>query len=326
MAVSYVEDKGRRGHGRQADRPQEIPARGWWDIAMRVKDQLSTDNASLVAAGLGLYGLLAVFPALTATLSLYGIFASPEQASSQVQSLSQMMPQQAADIIRQQLQGLTSQQSGALGFGAVLAILLALWSASKGMTALMAAMNIAYDEREERGFVKQTLVAFGFTVAAVLGFIIVVAIAVGVPVVIEAIGLGSALEAVLGGLRWVLLWVFGVFGLAMVYRFAPDRADPQWRWVTWGSVIAITLWIVASALFSLYVRNFNSYNETYGALGGVVILLMWFYISGYVVMLGAEINSEMEHQTERDTTVGEPREMGQRNAHVADTLGDTRGD
>ncbi|HEX7035598.1 MAG TPA: YihY/virulence factor BrkB family protein [Pseudomonadales bacterium] len=325
MAVTSA-DHAATDRGRRAERPQEIPGRGWWDIAMRVKDELGRDNVSLIAAGLGLYALLAIFPALTAMLSLYGLFASPEQAASQVQSMAQVLPQQAAGILREQLQSLTSQQSGALGLGAVLAIVLALWSASKGMTALMAATNIAYDEREERSFIKQTLVAFAFTIAAVIGFIVVIAIGIGAPVAIEAIGLGSSVEMLLAALRWVLLWLFGVLALAVVYRFAPDRHQPRWRWVTWGSAIAVTLWIVASVLFSLYVRNFASYNETYGALGGVVILLMWFYLSGYVVVLGAEINAEMEHQTAEDTTVGEPREMGRRRAHVADTLGETRGD
>lgn len=312
------------GRGRQAERPGEIPGRGWFDVAMRVKDELSTDNVSLIAAGLGLYALLAVFPALAAMISLYGMFASPEQAASQVESLAAVLPQQGADILKQQLQDLTRKQSGALGFGAVLGILLALWSASKGMTALMAACNIAYDEREERGYFKQLLVAFAFTLAAVLGFIIVVLIAIGVPIVLEAIGLGSFAQFLLAGLRWVLLWLFAVLGLAVLYRFAPDRNEPKWRWVSWGSAIAATVWIVASVLFSIYVRNFGSYGETYGTLGGVVILLMWFYISGYIVVLGAEINSELEHQTARDSTVGEPEEMGRRDARVADTLGETR--
>ena len=312
-------------HGRHADRPQQIPSRGWLDIAVRVKNELSRDNVSLIASGLALYALLAAFPALAAVLSLYGMFASPEQAASQVEALAGVLPQQAADIMREQLQNITRQQGSALGFGAIAALLLALWSARKGMVALMTATNIAYDEREERGFIKQLLVSLGFTVGAVVGFVLVIALAIAAPIAFEALGLGGVLQTVLVVLRWVLLWLLVVFGLAALYRFAPDRNEPKWRWVTWGSAIAATLWVIGSLLFAVYVRNFGSYNETYGALGGVIILLMWFYLSGYIVILGAEINSEMEHQTAEDTTRGAPEEMGRRDAHVADTLGETRG-
>lgn len=317
---------GASGRGREARRPQQIDRAGWLDIAMRVKDEISRDNASLIAAGIALYALLATFPALAAVLSLYGMFASPDQAVSQVEALASALPQQAADILRSQLRNIASQQGGALGFGAILGLLIALWSARQGMVALMTATNIAYDEREERSFLRQVLVSLAFTLAAVVGFVLVIAVTVALPIVFEAIGLGGALQAVLSLLRWVLLWLLVVLGLAVLYRYAPDRNEPKWRWVTWGSAIAATLWVVGSVLFALYVRNFGSYNETYGALGGVIILLMWFYLSGFVVVLGAEINAEMEHQTAEDTTVGEPEEMGRRDAHAADTLGETRRD
>lgn len=310
--------------GREAEAPQQIPGRGWMDVAMRVKNEISRDNVSLIAAGLALYALLAAFPALAAVLLLYGMLVSPEQAASQVQALAGVLPDQAAEILRSQLEDMASQQSGALGFGAIAGLLLALWSARKGMTALMTATNIAYDEREERGFFKQLLVSLGFTLAAVVGFVLVLLVAVAVPVALQALGLGGPLEALLSALRWVLLWLLVVFGLAAVYRYAPDRNHPRWRWVSWGSATAATLWIIGSVLFSLYVRNFGSYNETYGALGGVVILLMWFYLSGFIVVLGAEINSELEHQTTRDTTEGRREPMGERDAYVADTVGETR--
>jgi len=322
--VSRGATAGSRSRGRGAEHPRDIPGSGWWDIAIRVKNEVSTDNVSLIAAGLALYALLAAFPALAAMLSLYGMFASPDQAASQVESLAGALPQQAADVLRQQLQGLAQKQQGALGVGAVLGVLLALWSARKGMTALMTATNIAYDEREERGFIKQILVSMAFTFGAVLGFLVVVLVGIAAPLALQAIGLGGTLETLLAALRWVLLWLLVVLGLAVVYRFAPDRNQPKWRWVTWGSAIAATLWIVGSILFSLYVRNFGSYGETYGTLGGVVVLLMWFYLSGFIVILGAEINAEMEHQTAEDTTRGAPEAMGRRDAHVADTLGETR--
>lgn len=307
--------------GRQADRPGEIPARGWRDIAARVKTEIGHDNVSLIAAGLALYGLLAAFPALAATVSLYGLFASPEQIAAQIQGIAGVLPQQVSDILQTALQDIASRRDQTLGFGAFVGILVALWSARKGVAALMTATTIAYDEEEQRGFFRKLFVSFTFTIGAVLGFVVVVLLAVAAPVAMQAVGLGSAVLAALAVLRWVVLWLLIVLALAVVYRFGPDRNRPKWRWVSWGSAIAATLWLVGSLLFSLYVRNFGSYGETYGALGGVVVLLLWFYLSGYAVVLGAEINSEIEHQTGRDSTRGPEKPMGRRGAYVADTLG-----
>lgn len=324
MAQHTANDEYGASHGREAERPRDIPPPGWGDILVRVKEEVGTDNASLIAAGLALYALLAVFPALAAAVSLYGLFASPEQIASQIQGLAGVLPQQAADILRGALQNLASQQGKALGIGAVIGFLLALWSARKGMVALMTATNIAYDEEEERGFFRKLFVSIGFTIAAVVGFVLVVVLAVGAPLALEALGVPSVVQSALAVLRWVVLWFLVVLALAVVYRYAPDRRAAKWRWVTWGSATAATLWLAASLLFSLYVQNFGSYGETYGALAGVIILLLWFYLSAFVVILGAEINAELEHQTERDTTAGRPKPAGSRGAQVADTLGHGR--
>lgn len=307
--------------GRGAERPRDIPARGWKDVLMRVREEATRDNVSLIAAGLALYALLAMFPALAASVSLYGLFASPDQIASQVDTLAGVLPQQAAEILRNALQNLAQQQGQALGVGAIIGFLLALWSARKGMVALMTATNIAYDEDEERGFFRQLFVSLAFTIAAVIGFVLLVGLAVALPLALKALGLPEILQTIVSLARWVVLWFLVVFALAVLYRFAPDRDEPKWRWVTWGSAIAATLWLLGSVLFAVYVRNFGSYGETYGALGGVVVLLLWFYLSAYVVVLGAEINAELEHQTRRDTTKGSPEPAGERGAYVADTLG-----
>ncbi len=309
--------------GREAQRPRDIPSRGWFDIAMRVKNEVSRDNVSLVAAGLALYALLAAFPALAAALSLYGLFASPEQIAGQVESLAGVLPEQVTRIVGGQLQSLAAQQGGALGIGAVIGFVIALWSARKGITALMTATNIAYNEEEQRSFLRQLLVSLAFTLGAVVAFVGMVLVAVAVPLAVEAIGLGGGVETLVAVLRWVLLWLLMVLGLSVVYRFAPDRDPARWRWVNWGSATAATLWIVGSVLFAVYVRNFGSYGETYGSLAGVVVLLLWFYLSGFVVVLGAEINAEMERQTRKDTTRGRHEPMGSRQAHAADTLGES---
>lgn len=325
MATStYSDTDSMHERGRDARSPKQIPKRGWWDIAMRVKDELAKDNVSLIAAGLSLYALLAVFPALGAAVSIYGLFASPEQITAQMQMFGDVLPADATRILEGQLTKLAANDQGALSFGLALGILLALWSARKGIVALMTATNVAYDEEESRGFIKQILVSLAFTIGAVLGFIAVLLLGVAVPFVLEALPLGPATEVAILALRWALLWGIAVTGLAIVYRFAPDRSEPKWRWVTPGSAISATLWLLGSVAFALYVRNSGTYGETYGALGGVVVMLMWFYLSGYIIVLGAEINCEIERQTADDTTTGAREPMGQRGAHAADTVGPSR--
>ena len=309
--------------GRSAERPQDIPARGWWDIAVRVKKEMTADNVDIIASGLALYALLAVFPALAAAVSIYGLFASPVDIASHLQQVAAMLPEDATRILQQQLSDLSRHPPDALSFGIIAGLALTLWSARKGMVALMKVTNVAYDEEESRGFFKQLFVSLAFTVGAVIAFLAVLLLGVAVPVVVSFLPLGSAAELVLLGLRWVVLFGVAVLGLAVVYRFAPDRHKAQWRWVTPGSLIAATLWLIGSFLFAVYVRNWGSYGRTYGALGGVVVLLMWFYLTGYIVVLGAEINAEMERQTRKDTTTGQPKPPGSRGAYSADTLGAT---
>lgn len=307
--------------GRTAERPQDIPARGWWDIAMRVKKEMTADNVDIIAGGLALYALLAVFPALAAAVSIYGLFASPADIASHLQQVAAVLPENATKILQEQLSKLSQHPQDTLSVGIIVGIALALWSARKGIVALMTATNVAYDEEESRGFIKQLFVSLAFTLGAVLGFLAVLLLGVAVPLALSLLPLGSAAELVLLVARWILLFGVAVLGLAIVYRFAPDRNQAQWRWITPGSLIAAVLWVIGSVLFALYVRSSGTYGETYGALGGVIVLLMWFYLSGYIIILGAEINAEMERQTQRDTTTGHPKPRGSRGAYSADTVG-----
>ncbi|HKQ13662.1 MAG TPA: YihY/virulence factor BrkB family protein [Steroidobacteraceae bacterium] len=318
-----LDDGDDRDRGRSARSPEEIPRRGWWDIAVRVKKEMTKDNVDIIASGLALYALLAIFPALAAAVSIYGLFASPADIASHLQLVAGLLPQDAMRILEQQLNQLAQHSQGTLSFGVIVGIALALWSARKGMVALMKVTNVAYDEEENRGFFEQLFVSIAFTIGAVIGFLAVLLLGVAVPLVLSLLSLGSATEIVLLITRWILLFAVAVTGLAIVYRFAPDRHPAQWRWVTPGSLVATTLWVIGSALFALYAQKSGSYGKTYGALGGVVILLMWFYLSGYIIILGAEINSEVERQTKKDTTTGEPQPMGERGAYSADTLGPT---
>jgi membrane protein len=309
------------GRGRDAQRPADIPAAGWRDIFLRVWQKIGQDNASLVAAGIALNTLLAIFPALGVAVLIYGLFSSPAGVAADMKPFFEILPPDAAKLLQDQLQSLVSPAHVKLGVGAVVSALLAFWSARQGIVALMTATNIAYYERERRGFFTQVAISLGFTVSAVVAFLVMLVLGVAVPLVIQVLPLGPAASAAILVFRWVLLWLFAIGALTVVYRYAPDRRTAKWQWVTWGSAVAATLWLSGSVLFELYVKNFNSYGVTYGALGGVIVLIMWFYLGGFAVVLGAEINAEMEHQTAVDTTDGPPKPMGKRGAYVADTLG-----
>lgn len=310
--------------GRDATRPAEITASGWLDIAARIWNELGADNVSLAAAGVGLFAFLAAFPALAVIVALYGVFASPMDVVGHLELLSGVMPREALEIFRSRLTEIARQQGQGLGLGIAIGLLIALWSARQGMSAVMQACNVAYDENEKRGYIRQVGISLALTAGAIVYFILGLGLVVALPFVIELVIRNDMLASLLNVLRWPLLWLLIVLALAIIYRFAPSRSSPKWRWVTWGSAIAATLWVLGSIGFAFYVRNFGSYGETYGALGGVVVLLLWVYLSGYAVILGAEINAEIEHQTRIDSTTGPEKPMGERNAYVADHLGRSR--
>jgi membrane protein len=309
-------------HGREAENPAEIPGKGWRDVLIRVCRNLGRDNTSLVAAGIGMSALLAVFPALAVIVSVYGMFASAQEVAGDLQPFVQLLPEAAGKFLTAELRGLTEPEHHVLGFGAATAALLALWNSRRGMAALMVATNIAYKQREGRRFWHKLALSLAFSCGAMLIFAIMLAVGVAVPLLLSAVDLGTGVTVALLVFRWLLLWTFAVLAFSLAYRYAPDRERlPKWRWVTFGSVIAATIWVLGSLAFSLYVQNFGTYGKTYGALGGVIVLLMWFYLMGFTIVLGAEINAELEHQTSVDTTEGPPAPMGQRGAYVADDVG-----
>ncbi len=325
MGVAQAHEVADRDRGRTAEKPEQIPARGWWDITWRVIQDLGNDNVSLVAAGLAMYALLSIFPGLAAAVSIYGMFATPGDVVRQMGAFSGILPPGVWEIFRSELAHITSRQQDTLSIAAGIGVLLALWSARSAMSSLMTATNIAYKEREKRSFVRQVLVSLALTVGAVIGFLLILLIGVAVPVALRVLGTSPWVQTAGSVVRWIVLYGFAVFALAIVYRYAPAREPARWRWLSWGSTIAALLWLGASVLFAIYVRNFASYGVTYGALGGVVVLLMWFYISGYIVVMGVEINAEMERQTVKDTTEGKPEPLGQRGAYAADTVGPPAG-
>ena len=309
------------GRGRTARSPGELPRTGWRDVLWRVKEETDKDNISMIAAGVAFYLMLAIFPILAATVSIYGLVADPADVQRNFEAVSGVIPEQARSIIVDQLSAVAAASGGQLGLSVLVSIALTLWSASRGVNAVITALNIAYDETEGRSFIKLNAIALSLTVAMILFMIVTLAVVVGLPVVIGYLNLGETVEWTIRLARWPILAVAIIVALAVLYRYAPDRDAPRWRWVSWGAVVATAIWLLGSVAFSVYVSNFADYNKTYGAMGAVIILLLWFNLSSYAVLLGAELNAEMEHQTARDTTKGMERPLGQRRAYVADTVG-----
>lgn len=308
--------------GREAERPSEIPAPGWKDVLVRTKREVKNDNISIVAAGVAFYAFLAIFPALAALIAIYGLVADPADVQRQAEPLTGAVPGGVQELMREQMARLAGESGRSLGLGALFGILVALWSANKGTSALVTALNIAYDEEEKRGFFRKTATTLGLTVGGVFFGALAVGLVVVIPALLGRVGLGNIAATLIQWLRWPMLAAAVLFALAVVYRYGPSRDRPQWRWVSWGSVVATALWLLASAGFSFYVSRFGSYNETYGSVAAIAILLFWFFLSAYIVILGAELNAEMEHQTARDTTAGRPQPRGRRGAYAADTVGE----
>jgi len=287
-------------------------ARGW--------KEAQSDQVPLLAGGVAFFGFLALFPGLIATVLIYGLVMDPATVQEQVASLGDALPSQARDLLTEQLQTLTSTSSSALGIGVVISVVLALWSASGGIGNLITAINTAYDEEENRGFIKRKLLALGLTLASIVFLLVVITLVAVAPAVLDSLVSSGPIRWLLEAVRWALLVVLIMAALAVLYRSSPDRDAPKMRWVSIGAAVATLLWIAASVGFSIYVDNFFSYGKTYGALAGVVVLLLWLWISAYAVLLGAEINAESEQQTIRDSTKGPRRPLGQRDAVKADSI------
>jgi membrane protein len=317
------ESESGRERGRTAEKPQDIPKKGWKDILKRTWSELKNDHVTIVAGGVAFFALLGLVPALAALISIYGLIADPAQVQQQFASLKALVPGQAYELLNEQMKRIAESKAAA-GWGAVVGIALALWGGSKAVKSLIDGLNIMYEEDEKRNFFKLTMTALLLTIAGVLGGVIAIGLIAVVPAIFDAVGLAKSTKVLVELIRWPLLVVVFISAVSLLYRFGPSRDRPQWKWLSGGSLVATLLWIVISVLFSLYVAHFDSYNKTYGSLGAVAVLLMWLYLSAYVVLFGAEMNSEMERQTAKDTTKGPPKPMGQRGAYAADTLGEAR--
>jgi membrane protein len=305
-------------YGRDATRPILIPLKGWWQVAQRVWIESGRDNLSMVAAGCAFYALFAAFPALSALIALYGLTADPATVEQQFGMLKSVLPPQAYEIVIEQIRRVAGASSHSLGWGLVFSVGLALWSVGNLIQAMFAALNIAYEEPERRGTLQFYLSAFGFALLGIISGVLMLLAIVYVPILFAYAGFSSEYELLVKLARWPLLALLVLITLALLYRYGPCRRSAKWRWVSVGSVFATVLWLIASAGFSYYVSHFADYDRIYGSLGAVVVLLFWLYLSFYIVLLGAEINAELELQTAQDTTRGSARPIGQRGAFVAD--------
>lgn len=314
------------GRGRRAARPSEIPLKGWKDILLRTWDEIGKDRLLAISAGVVFYGLLALFPAITALVSSYGLFASPATIGDHLGFLQSALPPGAFSVVQDQIQRVVSAGDTKLGLSFLFGLGLALWSANAGVKAVIDALNIVYDEREKRGFFKLNAISLAFTIGAILAVLIGIAAIVVVPIVVNAIGFGQGetVAKFVNVLRWPVLVAMVLVGLAALYRYGPSRREAEWRWLSVGAVVAAILWIVGSVALSYYISNFGNYDKTYGSLGAAIGMMMWMWLSAIVVLFGAELNSEIEHQTVEDTTVGTPKPIGMRGATMADTVGEAK--
>ena len=309
------------GRGRLATTPSEIPPRGWKDILLRVYSNVSEHRNLALAAGMTYYSLFAIFPALAALVAVYGLFADPSAIARHLDQVSGVLPDGAIDVAREQLTRVASNGPQTLGLTFLVGLGVSLWSANAAMKSLFDTLNIVYGEREKRGFLKLNAISLLFTVGGILFVVAALGAIVVMPVALKYIGLSEAADLLLRLGRWPAMFVVLTLALAVIYRYGPSREAPRWRWITWGSALAAILWLGISALFSWYASSFGNFNETYGSLGAVIGFMTWLWISAIVILLGAELNAEIEHQTARDTTTGHPKPLGTRGAHMADSVG-----
>ncbi|WP_246167195.1 YihY/virulence factor BrkB family protein [Sphingomonas piscis] len=305
--------------GRHADSPWQMPLSAWKEVAVRTWGESSKDNVGLVAAGVAFYGFLALVPLLGAIVLTYGLVASPRSVLEHVQGLTQAMPADVAKIVGEQLLNVVQTSGGKKGLGLIAALAVALWGARNAMGSIVTALNIAYEEEEKRGFLKVTLISLVMTVCAVL----VALLAIVATTVLGALedllpSLGMVGIILSKGISYVVLLGAAAAAIATLYRYGPSRDNARWTWITPGSLFAAIAWLALTLGFGFYVTNFGSYDKTYGSLGAVVVLLTWLYLSSYVLLFGAELNSELEHQTAKDTTAGADKPLGSRGAWSAD--------
>jgi membrane protein len=318
---NFARELSQSGRGRHSGSPLQIPWAGWKDILWRTYVRSGEDRLLAIAAGVVFFGLLAVFPAITALVSCYGLFANPSTIGANLQTLALMLPQGSFEIVQDQIARVLMKGDTALGATFLFGLGLAIWSANAGAKAVIDALNVVYEEREKRSFIRLNLLSLAFTTGGIAALLLMVSAVVAVPLALGHAGLASESRIIIGLGRWPLLLVTLLAALGLLYRFGPSRQAARWEWLSVGTLAAALLWIAGSSLLSWYLSNFGNYGATYGSLGAAIGLMMWMWMSAIIVLFGAELNSEIEHQTALDTTIGHPKPLGTRGAVMADTMG-----
>jgi membrane protein len=314
----------RSERGREATRPGKVPISGWLDVLKRTRQGIRETNASIIAAGVAFYAFLALVPALIAVMAIYALVANPADVKEQITSFASAAPRDVQRLLSNQLSTIARDAGRGTGFAAVIAIGAALWSASSGIAALNTGLTVVNRENETRGRVKRRLLALALTLFAVAGVLVMLALVVALPSLLDSAGFSDIGSTALELARWPLLAIVLLDGLAVIYRYGPQRRRPKWRWISPGAIAAMIVGVAASIGFSIYVSLLGTYNKTYGALGAIIVVLLWLYLMAFAVLFGAALNAELEHQTAQDTTAGDERPIGERGAQVADTVGPTR--
>ena len=312
-------------HGRDAASPLALPGHAWREVFGRVWTKTGNDNISLMAAGVAFYAFLAFVPLLGALVMSYGLIADPSTIADHMRTIIRLVPKDAAKLILDQIVSLVTASTGKKGLGLLVALFVSLYGATRASGAIIMALNVVYEQRERRSFLRTTLISFVMIIAAV-GVAIVGLLAGSVLAVLGkwANRLGEATTIAIGAATWVVAAGLASLAIGAAYRYAPDRHDANWRWLSAGSALATILWLLATLGFGAYAATIGNYNATYGSLGAVVVLLMWLYVSAYAILLGATVNAETERQVARDTTTGPPKPLGKRGATVADEVAPPR--
>jgi membrane protein len=318
---SFEPELAQHGRGRRSSNPFQIPFAGWKDILWRTYQQINDDRLLATAAGVVFFGLLAVFPAITALVSSYGLFADASTIGANLQTMAIMLPEGSFQIVQDQITRVLSKGDTALGATFLFGLGLAIWSANAGVKAVIEALNVVYGEREKRGFFRLNLLSLAFTTGAIIALLLIVSAVVALPLALDHLGLAQESKTIVSLVRWPVMLAMLLAALAILYRFGPSRRAARWEWLSVGTLAAALLWVGGSSLLSWYLSNFGNYDATYGSLGAAIGLMMWMWMSAIIVLCGAELNSEIEHQTVRDSTVGQPKPLGARGAVMADTVG-----
>ena len=306
--------------GKDAQKLRHIPLSGWKEIFKRIGKNFSRHHLIILSAGIAFFFFLSLFPAIGAGVSIYGLIMNPTDVKEQIEEIPSAVPTKAKEILSNQLQAISDKSGGRLGWGVVLSIILSLWSANLGTKILFKGLNIIYNEKDERNFFRENGLTLLFTLGGIVVAIIAISLIVGFPAVDDFFDFSVIAQKVISVGRWILLSGLLLITLALIYKYAPDRRNPKIRWVSHGALVAVILWILISWLLSVYVENFENLDKTYGSVASVVVLMIWFFISSILVLLGAELNAQTEFQTQHDTTIPPEKPMGEREGYFADNV------